>query len=76
MSEILFLNSHTIASQLLNGFCQIDGVPENNRCDHQIESTGSILLIFVGSITDFSQLVVADCIPQKDANLFPANLVA
>ena len=31
MPQILFLDGHPIASQVLNRFCQIDGIPENNR---------------------------------------------
>ena len=58
--EVLFLDGDAIASQLLDRFCQVNRIPENNSRDHQVESTGPVLLIFVGSIADLSQLIVAD----------------
>ena len=60
MSEVLFLDSDAIASQLFERFRQVDRIPENNGCNHQVESTGPVLLIFVGSIAHLSQLIVAD----------------
>jgi hypothetical protein len=48
MLEQLLFDHHSLAPQLLNRCLQIHRIPQYNRSRYQCQSTGSILLIFIG----------------------------
>ena len=53
-AQVLFFDFHPLVLKGLYRFSQVDRVPENNGRNHQIESTGPIALIFVGTVSDLA----------------------
>ena len=46
-----------LLSQVVHGALQVDGVPQDDGGDQQIETTCSIALILIGTIADFPESV-------------------
>ena len=47
-------------SQRVDGFFEIDSVPQNDGGDHQVEAPGAVALIFVGAVADFAESMETD----------------
>ena len=55
MGEKLVGNNFTSQTQLVDGATEIDGVPEDNGGDGEIEAGGAVALVFEGPVADFAE---------------------
>src|SRR5437588_4085577 len=60
MLEILLFDLNAFILEGFYCFSQVDRVPQDNRRHYQIQSAGSMALIFVGAIADLAQAVGED----------------
>ena len=50
----------TSHSQGGDGAIKIHGVPKNDRCDAEVETTGTMSLRLVGAVSQFAQTIETD----------------
>lgn len=63
--EIRWPGFNPSLSQVVHGALQIDGVPQDDGGNQQIEAAGSIALILIGTIADFPESVEEHSPPQR-----------
>ena len=56
MAELVW-NDFAAGAQLVDGAAEIDGVPEDDGGDGEIEAGGAVALVFEGPIADFAETV-------------------
>ena len=76
MLEILLFDLNPFVLECFYCFSQVHGIPQDNRCHHQIESTGPIALILVGTVSDLAKAVGEDrsCQPIARFTLVESHL--
>ena len=57
MSKQGIADDLALRARLIDGAPKIDGIPEDDGCDGEIEARGPVSLIFKGPITDFTEAV-------------------
>src|SRR5215469_14253813 len=57
MGQQLFERVSTDSLKLLDGFFQVDRVPEHDRGNNQAEAICPVLLVFVGSVSQFAETI-------------------
>jgi hypothetical protein len=57
MGQQLFGKVSTESLKLLDGFSQVDRVPEHNRGNNQAEAICPVLLVLVGSVSQFAETI-------------------
>ena len=55
MGKKLIRNDFAARTQFVDGAAEIEGVPENDGGDDEIEARGAIALVFERAITDFAE---------------------
>ena len=55
VGEKLVGNDFAARAQLVDGAAEIDGVPENDGGDGEIEAGGAVALVFEGAVADFAE---------------------
>ena len=55
MGKQLIRNDFAARTQFVDGAAEIEGVPENDGGDGEIEARGAIALVFERAITDFAE---------------------
>ena len=57
MGEKLVGNVFAARAQLIDGAAEIDGVPEDDGGDGEVEAGCAVALVFEGAVTDFAEAV-------------------
>src|SRR5258707_8245305 len=65
MGQQLFGKVSTESLKLLDGFSQVDRVPEHDRGNNQAEAICPVLLVFVGSVSQFAETIEKQS-PRQD----------
>ena len=78
MAQLLCGHLHSFASQLLNGSCQFQGIPQDDGCHDQIEPLGTLLPLGMRTVLHSSLPIEKDgscqriaCLSLIQADLYP-----
>jgi hypothetical protein len=55
MGEKIVGDGFAARAQLIDGAAEVDGVPEDDRSDREVEARGAVALIFEGAVADFAK---------------------
>jgi len=68
MLEIFLIDGDPLSLQRLNSLRNVNRVPENNCCNHQIQRTSAVALIFVGAVSYLPKPVETDSTGERIAS--------
>ena len=51
MLKMFLIDGNSLLFKGLNRFRNVNRIPQDNCCDHEIQCTGTMALIFVGAIS-------------------------